>query len=610
MRFLIPQKHPGIYWAFLLLLLLGTGRLSAEVKITGIRYGGQPHPLQLSSRDESSQPALVQIGGNSSEIKFEFTEIKPQGVFNGRLRYKLEGQDETWMEPKLSIYMRVMLRFEDALGNTLDVISFGISGESDGWTGSITNSPYVARREVARAPARAASARVVILSGGSEQALGIAAFDAIRVQIESAGGEEAAEYDLSITKGSDLKNPMGSPENWVKEGSAAGMAVLGTRDTPQPHPVLVLQDDNPNRFCGWRTHYNQIRVQPGDRVTLSWESAHSVGAAGPGGVSYQNLQPGRYWFQVAAAELNGKVTAERATLQIEVLAPFFKRGGFWLAILVFLNALVVAIGYGLRQRKARKQMARLERQQALERERSRIARDLHDDIGAGLTEIAMKAAMVRRDLEEGPTKETLRGANRICQSSIELIRSIDEIVWSLNPANDTLERFVYYLTHSIEQFLSGSCLRVRFDIQPNLPEHELSGKMRHYLFLSVREALNNVVKHSGANLLKVELRVDLQYLHIAIEDNGCGIGNQEAASEGTCEGLASMQSRLTELGGEFRLEKLAGAGTRIELGVALKERQAPSPSRGETRRGFLFDFYESTSQSRDEQTKNDSRGDC
>jgi signal transduction histidine kinase len=228
------------------------------------------------------------------------------------------------------------------------------------------------------------------------------------------------------------------------------------------------------------------------------------------------------------------------------------------------------------QRRMKRQLAEIERQQALERERARIARDLHDDIGAGLTEIAMKSSMVRRDLEKAPIAETRRQMERICQSAIELTRSVDEIVWAVNPANDTLSHFVNYLTQTTEQFLDATGLRVRLDIPIELPNIELSGKMRHLVFLAVREALNNVVKHAGAGLVRLELKLTEGTLRIAVEDDGRGFDPGQTLPPGIHQGLAGMHRRLEEIGGQFQVASHPGKGTRLEFTVPLPQNGRPT----------------------------------
>lgn len=312
-----------------------------------------------------------------------------------------------------------------------------------------------------------------------------------------------------VSAGTDLDQPSGSPANWTRAGSRLELAQLGIRATPAPHPILVIRDDDPKNYGNWSLASGHgIPVQPGDRLTVQWQTAHSIGASGPGQADYGRLRPGSYWFRVAALKANGEPTGQEASLPIEIVLPVYFRWEFWLVLGAAVAGGGAWLGRVAMHRRMQQRIAQMEQQHALERERARIAGDLHDDIGAGLTEIAMQSDWVRRDLLQGPTADTLRRIERVCQAAVSLVRSVDEIVWAVNPANDTIERFVNYLAQSSEQFLEAASLRVRFDIPEQLPVGTLTGVQRHFVFLAVREALKvgigkSVARTGGAHLCKL-----------------------------------------------------------------------------------------------------------
>ena len=128
-----------------------------------------------------------------------------------------------------------------------------------------------------------------------------------------------------------------------------------------------------------------------------------------------------------------------------------------------------------------------------------------------------------------------------------------------------------YLVQTTEQFLDAAGLRVRFDIPRELPAAALPGKVRHFLFLAAREALNNVSKHARADLVRLEIRVEAGGLRVAIEDNGCGFAPERTGAAGTHEGLDTMRRRMDEIGGQFRLTSRPGGGTRVEFFVPLQD---------------------------------------
>jgi signal transduction histidine kinase len=332
----------------------------------------------------------------------------------------------------------------------------------------------------------------------------------------------------------------------------------------------VIRDDDPKNYGNWSlAPGHRIPVQPGDQLTVQWQTAHSIGASGPGQADYGRLKPGSYWFRVAALKANGEPNGQEASLPIEVVRPVYFRWEFWLVLGAVAAGGAAWLGRVAVHRRMQRRIARMEQERALERERARIARDLHDDIGAGLTEIAMQSDWVRRDLLQGPTADTQRRIERVCQSAVSLVRNVDEIVWAVNPANDTLERFVNYLAQSSEQFLEAAGLRVRFDIPEQLPVGPLTGAQRHFLFLAVREALNNAVKHARADLVRLAVQADASRMLIAVEDNGCGFVPEATGIEGTHDGLENMQRRMSEIGGQFHLTSCPGGGTRVEFCVPL-----------------------------------------
>jgi signal transduction histidine kinase len=204
---------------------------------------------------------------------------------------------------------------------------------------------------------------------------------------------------------------------------------------------------------------------------------------------------------------------------------------------------------------------KIQREAALE-ERTRIARDLHDDLGASLTHISFLSEVARKEsAASAGIEEHLR---EISGSTQEAFQSLDEIVWLVNPKNDTFESLVSQICHFAAHFFRGTPTRCRFDVPGNLPERPLPTDLRNHVFFAVKEALNNVRKHAAAS--EVMLRVRLgpgEACCISIEDNGRGI--KAGAVPSDRNGLANLRQRLEGAGGQFALESSPGSGTRIHL---------------------------------------------
>jgi signal transduction histidine kinase len=205
-----------------------------------------------------------------------------------------------------------------------------------------------------------------------------------------------------------------------------------------------------------------------------------------------------------------------------------------------------------------------ERQRELEGERARIARDLHDDLGASLTQIRFLSALESRDTT---VPETTRGRmGQISEKSRDLVTSLDEIVWAVNPANDSLPSLAIYLCQFAEEFFRATPTRCRLDVDDLLPSVSLTSEVRHNVYLGFREALNNVAKHSRATEVWIRIQAHPEGACIIVEDNGIGF---DSSSPAPGEGLANMRARLAAIGGRFKYEARVGAGTTCRFDLLL-----------------------------------------
>ena len=266
-----------------------------------------------------------------------------------------------------------------------------------------------------------------------------------------------------------------------------------------------------------------------------------------------------------------------STADIQVLA----RPPFWTLprLLVLVGALLGGLGLALvwirllhhrvQQRTAQLQKEvhdreRAEHQRALAQERARIARDLHDDLGSSLTEISMLATAgpgLKLPADEATERmETIAGKSRT------LVYALDEIVWAVDPERDTLASVARYLASYAEEFLASLKVTCRVQIPNSFPEQVISGEVRHHLFLAVKEALNNAVRHGGASEIGFRVRVLEDRLWIAIADNGSGF---DTSGRSNGHGLLNLRNRLEHLHGQCELESAPGAGTIVSLQVPL-----------------------------------------
>ncbi|MCX6878898.1 MAG: triple tyrosine motif-containing protein [Verrucomicrobia bacterium] len=284
--------------------------------------------------------------------------------------------------------------------------------------------------------------------------------------------------------------------------------------------------------------------------------------------SYPQLPPGDYYFEVLACNGDGAWSTTGATLGLKVLPQFWQTWWFRIAAaLVLLGSGAGAVRH-VATRRMRRQVERAERARALERERSRIAKDIHDDLGASLTEITLLSELAQSG--EAPAAEVRSDMRKIAARTRQLTRTLDTTVWAVNPRNDTLYSLVSYTCHHAEDFLKAADIRCRIDVPSQVPEQVLTATVRHEVFLIVKEALHNVVKHSRASEVTLRVTTRAAGVTFVVEDNGRGFTPATVRLGGAGRernGLSNMYQRAAEIGGSLELHSTPGQGTRIQLDI-------------------------------------------
>jgi signal transduction histidine kinase len=558
------RRWPGcaVVLASMLVSILGglavasAARAAPGLEVTAVAIDGVERPVA----------ATVRVPSSAGSVTFAFRETKPSPTMGGdaRLRYRLDGRDTAWRD--LPAAGRTLLWFVDKEGLVVAGLDEPIPGETPGWTGDVKTSAFVPQSISAVAPEGTSGVMVSFLSHSGEKVVGCLGIDEIRLTRERSGEEpqvlrlsplEFAEQDI---------RPSSLPAGWQRVGTRPELSTVRIRTTPEPHPILVLDDDDARRFGNWTVTARVLpETRPGDRVTLSWTTAHSFGIGGDGTATYEGLAAGRYRLRVGAFHPDGNGPKQETGLELVLVPPFHQRRDVWAVGATGLVAAGVFAGRTISARRLKRTLDELERAHALERERARIARDLHDEIGAALTEIAMQADAVRHEVEDVASPEAMQLTDGICRSAVSLVRSVDAIVWAVNPANDTLNRFAAYLVQSTEQFLDAAGLSMRFQVPSPLPATPLAGTVRHRLLLAVREALNNVVKHARAQAVTLSLRLADGMLEIDVDDDGAGFDLARPPADAEHDGLDNMRQRMEEIGGTCSIETAPGRGTRVRL---------------------------------------------
>ncbi len=275
---------------------------------------------------------------------------------------------------------------------------------------------------------------------------------------------------------------------------------------------------------------------------------------------YSKIPPGGYTFNIRVIDPLGKVSPFTKTLEIQIAKAYWQTNLFRACVLL----VIAAIGWLLLRWyftfKIRKQKREFERQQLIEKERTRIATDMHDDLGAGLSRIRfLSQSILNKKLGDETVSAELK---KITSFSDEMSEKMGEIVWALNERNDTLADLVAYTRSYAMEYLANHNIECEANTPMHLPGTFITGEMRRDIFLSVKECLHNIVKHAGAT--KVCFSVELkEMMKIVVHDNGKGIdwNDQRAFSNG----IQNIKKRMKEINGEVVF--LNDHGTKVTLTI-------------------------------------------
>jgi signal transduction histidine kinase/ligand-binding sensor domain-containing protein len=367
-----------------------------------------------------------------------------------------------------------------------------------------------------------------------------------------------------------------------------------SQETCKPPPVLlthVALDGQPIASCdgtdftrgvaNLRTLHAPLQLPPGHRrlelefTALNFTApenirfryrlegfdgdwVHSEGRS----ATYSRLAAADYRFRVQASVGDGPWNEAATPLGI-VVAPFFwQTWWFRLAVLAIFTCAIIATVRYVSFRRLRQKLRQLEHQTALEKERTRIARDLHDDLGGSLTQVALLLDMTHREATLSPGK--VNGKVQQCSSMVrQVAKSVDEIIWAINPRNDTLRYVIDYISQFVVEYLHAAGIRARVDLPDRLPDRIVSPEARHELFLGVKEALSNVARHAQASEVRFQVTVTDREIGITLTDNGRGF--TAPPDNASADGVRNMSQRMQEIGGAFELRSAPGDGTRVSF---------------------------------------------
>ena len=283
---------------------------------------------------------------------------------------------------------------------------------------------------------------------------------------------------------------------------------------------------------------------------------------------FNRLPPGKFAFHIIACNEDGVWNEAGASLAVMVEPPFWRQPSFIAAGALGLLGALAGIIYLISTAKLRRQLRIARQKELIEQERARIARDLHDQLGANLTQVSLLGEMAEADKDL--PGEVGAHAQQICATARETTRALDEIVWAINPSNDTLEGLANYACKYAQDYFALAGVSFRAEL-PAVPPTPILPEVRHNVFLAFKEAVNNVVKHAQAGEARVKLQLEPGKFILTVADNGRGVG--DLAGKELRNGLKNMQKRLADIHGECDIAPGAVGGTVVRFVVPLETKK-------------------------------------
>lgn len=528
------------------LLLVGESALLAGT-------AANPIGVYVEGAESPTVGEEITVKHHSSSVRFA---LDPG---TDRYRYKLEGLEDDWANQPGE--MKFFVRFLDEAGDQIDQEFFYVSGESEGWTGTVASSFFSERVEELEVPEGADSLVLGISSSGPPETVGHYAVTGITIR--TPDHVDGVEY---LSQSDPL--PGESRAKWNRSGtrpSMAGVARMGGEGGGDW--ILMTVDDDLLGHADWAMKFeSRLKVNPGEALIVGWREVYSVGVGNPISANYDRLPPGNYRFVVEGLDLAGMPLGQVTSVGLRVTRPFWVTPWFWVATLVFVATLIILWGRHL----VRKKVNRAQRHaQLISDERLRIARDLHDDLGTRLSHINLLSSSHAHDT--GLDGEVRKDFQKITRMLRELIRALSETVWMLNQSNGDLESLITFLCRQVGELCELAEIRCRIDALSVDETTTVSHEFRHSFSLAVKETVNNALRHASASEIQMKISRQGAKLQIVIADNGGGIDPSLAQ---TGSGLESVAQRMFSIGGSSTIEQPSKGGVQVTLEAPIRAQPA------------------------------------
>jgi signal transduction histidine kinase len=452
--------------------------------------------------------------------------------------------------------MSLMVRFANAQADQVGQQIFRVTGISAGWKGSIENSTFSPRWETVRVPAESALLTAAISSTGPPTAMGVYVVEGLKVARPNAGGMETV---FETKAAADRADPI--PHGWSRSGTRPSMAKMVRAGNSN---AFCIVDDDSNAHAEWHSSLSIApQVTPGELLTVEWSEIYNIGMGNRFDVNYGRLNAGTYRFWANDEDAIGTPLASLNKIEFVVLQPFWKSPWFWMFGLTAAALAIWQVCRAIIQTRIRQHLARAEQEHLVERERLRIARDLHDDLGVRLTHISLVSSLAENDPQSATARDSFQ---RISGMARDLVGALYQTVWTVNPENDHLEALVNFLSQLTQNLCETTGIRCRIHSGTMPSGRRVTSEIRHNITMAVKEAIHNAIKHAEATEITARVEFDEPRLLITISDNGRGFDLTTAVLG---HGLGNMRQRIETIGGAFSVEHSPEPGTKIRFEVPI-----------------------------------------
>lgn len=471
------------------------------------------------------------------------------------VRCRLEGLDEDWNPTAqgMTLTLEMLGDGDVLLGRT----EFSTTRASPGWQSDFLNSPLVERTEPLFVPETTRRIRAV-MSSGAPDTTGSWVIDNLSLT-RSSKRDSNLWANGGFSEGERLNQIAGIPTGWARSGTEPGIARVMLGETPGLGFLDAAQNHSASWICTQRL---AVRPPPGGEVFLfAWSEAYNVIPGASLRATYINVPSGKYTFRAIAVADKPVARTAHLKFPITVLQPFWKQVWFGPLAVMFGVVLISSALFLNYRRRSRKRIEAIRQAGAVERDRARIARDMHDDLGTRVSLMKHAASVVRGSIGGDPD-QTRHQAMRLESAASDLVRAMDGLVWAVNPANDSLDHLASHLSGVAQEILRDVPVRLRMSIPTDLPSVRIGSDFRNNFSLVVKEALHNILKHAGACEASLRLETEGSTLVAIITDTGEGF---DPADPKAGNGLPNLLSRAKEMNGTCEIESTPGKGTRVVL---------------------------------------------